>query len=77
MPATKQEMDQALYHAAMHLHEAGKALFTVEEFREDAGRLFSMAEEMATIIIPEKEKISEEKVQDVLDEILGLNQTEG
>jgi len=64
------QMNKALYGAAFHLNEAGKYLTSVEDFRPDAVRLFDMAEEMLDIIKPEEQKVTEEKMNSILDEIM-------
>jgi len=64
------KMNQALYGAAFHLNEAGKYLTNFEGFRPDAVRLFDMAEEMLDIIKPEEQKVTEEKMNSILDEIM-------
>jgi hypothetical protein len=71
MATTIKEMNRALYMAGAHLTEAGKYLSNVEEFRQDAAKLLVMADELLAIIQPEPEKVSEDKMMNILDEILG------
>jgi hypothetical protein len=71
MATTIKKMNKALYAAAWHLTEAGKNMSNVEEFRIDAANLMKMADELLAIIVPEEEKVSEDKMMNILDEILG------
>lgn len=64
-------MNKALYMASAHLVEAGKYMSNVEEFRPEATKLMLMADELLAIIQPEPEKVSEDKMLNILDEILG------
>lgn len=70
------KMNKALYGAAFHLNEAGKLLTNVEDFRPEAFRLFQMAEEMLSIIKPEAQKVTEEKMFSILDEIMEFSKEE-
>lgn len=70
MATNIRQMNKALYNAALHLHEAGKYLSNVEAFRLEATQLHSMADEMLSIIKPEPEKVTEDKMLSILDEIL-------
>ena len=71
MATTIKEMNKALYNAAIHLMEAGKHLSNVQEFRIEATQLMKMADEYLDIIKPEPDKVPEEKMLSILDEILG------
>lgn len=71
MATTIKQMNKALYMASFHLMEAGKYMSNVEEFRPEAVRLLAMANELSAIIQPEQEKVSEDKMLNILDEILG------
>ena len=64
-------MNKSLYNASIHLVEAGKHLSNVEEFRLEAAQLMKMADEMLSIIKPEPDKVPQEKMLSILDEILG------
>lgn len=68
------KMNISLYNAAMSLMEAGKFLSNVDIFREESMRLFRMADEMISIIQPEPEKITEEKMNSILDEIMNFSE---
>lgn len=71
MATTIKKMNKALYAASWHLTEAGKHMSNVEEFMPEARRLLKMADELLSVIQPEEEKVSEEKMLNILDEILG------
>jgi hypothetical protein len=58
----------------MSLMEAGKFLSNVDIFREESIRLLRMADEMLSIIQPEPEKITEEKMNSILDEIMNFSE---
>jgi hypothetical protein len=73
MATSIKKMNKALFHASLHLMEAGKYLSNVEEFRDDAKRLLEMAEEMTEIMKPEPERVTDEKMLSVLDEIMNFN----
>lgn len=68
------KMNVALYNASLSLMEAGKFLTNVDIFREESIRLFRMADEMLSIIQPETEKITEEKMNSILDEIMNFSE---
>jgi hypothetical protein len=67
-------MNMSLYNASMSLMEAGKFLSNVDIFREESIRLLRMADEMLSIIQPEPEKITEEKMNSILDEIMNFSE---
>lgn len=71
MATTIKDMNKALYAAAFHLTEAGKHMSNVEEFRPEAVRLMHMADELLSVIEPEEEKVTEDRMMNILDEILG------
>lgn len=75
MPNIK-EMNHALFRGAFHLNEAAKYLSNVNEFEDEANRLFEMAYQMVSIVQPEPEKVSEEKMHSILDEIINFNDEE-
>jgi hypothetical protein len=75
MATSIKHMNRALFDAAFHLMEAGKHLSNVEEFREDAQRILLMAADMASIIQEEPEKVTEDKMLSILDEILAKKET--
>jgi len=68
--ASIKQMNKALFAASNHLLEAAKYLSNVEEFREDSVRLLEMADEMASIIQPEPEKVKKDKMESILSEIM-------
>lgn len=68
---TIKKLNNSLYNASIHLFEAGKYLSNIEEFRPESRKLFEMADELAAVIKPEVEKVTEDKMLSILDEILG------
>jgi hypothetical protein len=74
MPTSIKKMNNALYHASNHLLEASKFLTDIEEFREEGCKLLQMSLEMVNIIRIEPEKVSEEKMLSILDEIMNFNE---
>jgi hypothetical protein len=68
--ASIKKMNKALYNASYHLLEAGKHLSNVSEFADEANKLFRMAEGLVEIIKPEPEKVTKEKMDDILSEIM-------
>ena len=69
-------MNTALYAAAFHLLEASKHLSNVEDFRPASQELLAKAKFLADIIKIDPDKISEEKINSILDEILNFNEQE-
>jgi hypothetical protein len=65
-------MNKALYNASFHLLEASKHLSNEELFREESEFLANLAQDMASIIEQEEEKVTEDKMLSVLDEILNI-----
>jgi hypothetical protein len=74
MAMTIKKLNKSLYNASFHMFEAAKYLSNIEEFRPEAARIFAMADELASIIEPEVEKVTEDKMLSILDEILGDTQ---
>lgn len=72
MATSIKKMNRALYNASVHLMEASRHLSNEELFREEAERLAQMAMEMAAIIEAEPEKVSDERMDSILDEILSI-----
>ena len=68
---TIKKLNNSLFGASTHLFEAGKYLSNIDEFGPDALRLFAMADEIAAAIKPETQKVTEDKMLSILDEILG------
>ncbi len=72
MATSIKKMNKALYNASFHLLEASRYLSNEELFQEEAERLAEMAMEMSSIIEAEPEKVSDDKMMSVLDEILNI-----
>lgn len=72
MATSIKNMNRALYNASFHLLEASKHLSNEELFREEAEFLAKLAEDMISIVEPEPEKVTDEKMMSVLDEILSI-----
>ena len=68
---TINEMNKSLYAASYHLLEASKYLMNVEDWRPAAMELIHRAKLLADTIQAEPEKITVEKANSILDEILG------
>jgi hypothetical protein len=71
-PTTVNDMNTALYNASVCLMEVYKHLSAVPEFHKEAGVFLLTARRMVDVIVPEDAKISVDKMQDILSEILGL-----
>lgn len=71
---TIKQMNHVLFKSAYHLNEAAKHLTNVERFHDEAMKLFEMAYEMVSIIQPEEEKVSEDKMLSILDEIISFDE---
>jgi len=69
------KMNRSIYRASFHLLEAGKHLSNVSDFREESNTLVEMANELISIIKPEQEKITEEKMNSILDEIINFSES--
>lgn len=65
-----EQMNNAMYNAAAHLYEASLHMRTVPEFEPEANKLLEMAHGLAAMIQAPQEKITEEKVDEVLSEIM-------
>lgn len=70
---TLKAMNDSLYAASFHLLEASKHLSNIEEWRGAAIELLERAQLLANVIKVEPEKISIDKVNDILDEILSFD----
>jgi len=75
MATSLKKMNRALFEASIHLMEAGKHLSNVDEFGDEARQLLMMADELASIIKEEPEKVSEDKMKSILDEIMAHGDT--
>lgn len=60
-------LNYSMYKAAAHLTEAGKHMMLIDPKR--GLELLKEADVILSIIVPEEEKISEDKLNQVLDEI--------
>ena len=72
--ASIRKMNKALFYAASHLREAGLHLSNVEEFGAHSDTLLKMADDLLAVIKPEKSKITEEKMDSILDEIMDFGE---
>jgi hypothetical protein len=72
MATSIKKMNRALYFASLHLLEASKHLSNEELFREESEYLAKLADDMASIIQEEPEKVTDDKMLSVLDEILNV-----
>ena len=72
---TMKKMNNALYAASFHLFEASKHLSNIEGFRPASRELLEKAEFLINIIDIEPDKISEERVNSILNEILNFDET--
>lgn len=68
---THKQLNYSLYMAAEHLAEAGKHLLFLDEARGMA--LMEEADYLLSIIEIEEEKISKDRLSEVLNEILSVN----
>lgn len=69
------KMNRSIYRASFHLLEAGKHLSNVSDFREESNTLVEMANELLSIIQPEQGKITEERMNSILDEIINFSES--
>lgn len=72
MATSIKNMNRALYNASFHLLEASKHLSNEELFREEAEYLARLAMDMSSIIQEEPEKVTEDRMSSILDEILNI-----
>ena len=64
----KELMDRNMYNAAFHLMEAGKYMSDVDD--QFALRIMLVADKLLSIIDAPKQKIDDESMDDILNEIL-------
>jgi hypothetical protein len=76
MSTSIKKMNKALYAASFHLLEASKHMSNIEEFRPEAQKLLAMSDFFSSIIKAEPEKVTEDKMLSILDEIMGFNESE-
>lgn len=74
---TMRKMNRTLYAASFHLLEASRHLSNIEDFRPAGQELLDKANFLASIIQIEPDKISDEKIKSVLDEIFSLDEPNG
>lgn len=74
MSTSIKKMNKALYAAGHHLLEASKHMSNVEEFRPEAQKLLAMSEFFVSIIKEEPEKVTEDKMLSILDEIMNFDE---
>jgi hypothetical protein len=71
---TMRKMNRALYAASFHLLEASKHLSNVEAFRPVAHELIERSAFLSSIIQTDMmDKMTDEQVNSVLDEIFSIN----
>lgn len=58
-----------MYKASTHLIEAAKYLSDTG-FKDESISLMSLADKLLDVIVPEPEKITEEKMNNIMDEII-------
>jgi hypothetical protein len=75
MATSIKNMNRALYNASFHLLEASKHLSNEELFREEAEFLANLAEDMSDIIQAEPEKVTDDTMSSILDEILSIGES--
>lgn len=66
-----EEVNNNLYQCAMHLSEASLYMSNIEEMKPFAVQLAGMADGILKIIEIPKQKVSEERITELLSEILG------
>ena len=71
--ATLRQVNISLFRASEHLFEASKYLYNVPEMREDALRLLLMARAMVDVIEPEEQKVTQERMESILGEIINFS----
>lgn len=65
------QLNYSMYKAAEHLAEAGKYMMILDQNR--GLQMMAEADAILSVIKPEEEKMSDEKLNDVLNEILDFN----
>lgn len=72
--ASINKMNKALYNAAAHIMEAAKYMSNVQEFHAQTATLYKMADQMLEIIKIPDPKVSKEKMDDILKEIMSFGE---
>lgn len=68
----REKMNYSLFMAAQHLFEAGKHM---SNFNQERAEVFMMeADAILSIIEPVEEKVSQEKLNDIMDEIMSFGE---
>ena len=75
MATSIKNMNRALYNASFHLLEASKHLSNEELFKEEAEFLANLADDMSDIIQAEPEKVTDDTMSSILDEILSIGES--
>ena len=70
MELTKNELNQKLFNASTHIIEASRYLSDVD--KNFALKLLSISDRILSIIEPEKEYITEEKMNEIINEIFEI-----
>lgn len=71
---TMRKMNRALYAASFHLLEASRHLSNIESFRPAAKELLEKSQFLSSVIQTDiMEKMSDDKIDSVLDEILNID----
>lgn len=68
-------MNKSLYHASQHLYEAG--MHMKGTFDEASIKFFQMSLRLADTIIPEEEKVDEDRMKEILGEIMQFGDNDG
>lgn len=71
--ATLRKMNRSLYAAAFHLLEASRHLSNIEDFRPAAYEIFEKSKFLSDLIRVDADKIADEKINSILDEIFSLD----
>lgn len=69
------ENNRALFASSFHLAEAAKHLIKVECFIKEARFLMKLASQLADLVEPEVDKISEDRMLEILKEIANTDNT--
>lgn len=64
-----ENVNKSMYSASLHLIEASKYLSDTG-FKDESNSLMILADKLLAVIEPEPEKISEEKMNSIMDEII-------
>jgi hypothetical protein len=74
---TLDQVNAVLYNAAQHLIEAGKHLSSVDEFAPYGKELFDKALILTNLINASEPKMTNERSDEILNEILNLGEDNG